>query len=567
MTKGQPREGVRKCLPIGGDVLHWIYLLCLALPFFAGLGDSSIWDSNEAFYVQTPREMMQRDSWMVPYFNGQPRLNKPPLSYWLVALFYGLFETSLLWQRIPMALLALGSVLWLYRIGRELFRPPGIALLAAGILTVTFRYILLARRLFIDILLLFCMLAALALFLRWLRKGSAISFLSSALFLGLAFLTKGPVALMMLVVMLIYLWLNGQAHRLKNAPWLAGLLILVMVSTCWFLLLGLKMGWKPVWDFFIAENWGRFHDLDFGPRRGALFYPSVFLGDFFPWSIFFLGALFAGVGKGEPPGRSRGTPLLLLGLWVGVFLLPLTLSHNKAEHYLLPVYPAAALWTAAYLQRGTCQLALLATASLGLLAAFLIVALAVSTLFANDPLMWIPFLLLFPLGFFLWQRRWRAVTASMALFYAAAFTLYSHPLERYRPVPSLSAAMQRDAGSENFVAGYWGYSAPSLTYYLDRPILRLEKAEEAVGAMQSPTRTYLLLSKDAYLDLNQRLASPLQIVQVGDSLYSKGGLLIEGIRRGRIDILRDGWTQPVYLVTNRTRGGVDLPVCSDPGLQ
>ncbi len=64
-------------------------LLCAAVcPYFVGLGDSAIWDANEAFYVETPREMIERGDYIGPTFNYQPRLNKPVLSYWIVAGFY-----------------------------------------------------------------------------------------------------------------------------------------------------------------------------------------------------------------------------------------------------------------------------------------------------------------------------------------------------------------------------------------------------------------------------------------------------------------------------------------------
>ena len=54
-------------------------------PYFVGLGDSAIWDANEAFYVETPREMIERGDYVNPTFNYEPRFNKPVLSYWIVA--------------------------------------------------------------------------------------------------------------------------------------------------------------------------------------------------------------------------------------------------------------------------------------------------------------------------------------------------------------------------------------------------------------------------------------------------------------------------------------------------
>jgi 4-amino-4-deoxy-L-arabinose transferase-like glycosyltransferase len=50
-------------------------LLAVAIvPYFLDLGGSSIWDANEAFYVETPREMMEQRDYVTPTFNYEPRL-------------------------------------------------------------------------------------------------------------------------------------------------------------------------------------------------------------------------------------------------------------------------------------------------------------------------------------------------------------------------------------------------------------------------------------------------------------------------------------------------------------
>ena len=79
------------------------------MPYFVGLGDSAIWDANEAFYVETPREMIERGDFVSPTFNYEPRLNKPILSYWIVGGFYRLFGISVGVQRLAIAVGAWGS--------------------------------------------------------------------------------------------------------------------------------------------------------------------------------------------------------------------------------------------------------------------------------------------------------------------------------------------------------------------------------------------------------------------------------------------------------------------------
>ena len=62
--------------------------LWLVAPYFLRLGASSLWDANEAFYAEAPREMIASGDFVNPTFNFRPRLNKPPLSYWIVVPFY-----------------------------------------------------------------------------------------------------------------------------------------------------------------------------------------------------------------------------------------------------------------------------------------------------------------------------------------------------------------------------------------------------------------------------------------------------------------------------------------------
>ena len=71
------------------------------------LGNSAIWDANEAFYVETPREMLEANDFLNPTFNYLPRFNKPVLSYWIVAGFYKVFGVSVTVQRFAIALGAL----------------------------------------------------------------------------------------------------------------------------------------------------------------------------------------------------------------------------------------------------------------------------------------------------------------------------------------------------------------------------------------------------------------------------------------------------------------------------
>ncbi|HWL74125.1 MAG TPA: glycosyltransferase family 39 protein, partial [Burkholderiaceae bacterium] len=95
-------------------------LFAAVLPYLLNLGVSSIWDANEAFYAQTPREMIETGDYVTPSFNFQLRMNKPVLSYWNVAASYHLFGISEWSERLPIALGALVIIGTAFGLGRLL---------------------------------------------------------------------------------------------------------------------------------------------------------------------------------------------------------------------------------------------------------------------------------------------------------------------------------------------------------------------------------------------------------------------------------------------------------------
>src|ERR671912_437782 len=147
-----------------GSVLVALLVLACAV-YLVALGNSGIWDANEAFYVETPREMLEANDLVNPTFNYRPRFNKPVLSYWIVAGFYQLLGVSVAVQRLAIALGALILIACAYLLARSGIQDPGSGiqdprsgisdssapLWAAAGLAAAPRLVMFARRIFIDI--------------------------------------------------------------------------------------------------------------------------------------------------------------------------------------------------------------------------------------------------------------------------------------------------------------------------------------------------------------------------------------------------------------------------------
>ena len=138
--------------------------VCL-LALFVGLGRVSMWEPDEARFAEATRQMLARGDILTPWFNDQPRFEKPVGLYWLQLPFVAVLGPSELAARLPVALAGAGCVLFTYLIGCRLFGGQ-VAWIAALALVTCFRVITNARQGLTDIPALFFELIAMHGFLR-----------------------------------------------------------------------------------------------------------------------------------------------------------------------------------------------------------------------------------------------------------------------------------------------------------------------------------------------------------------------------------------------------------------
>ncbi len=525
-----------------------LILALFILPYFIRPGVSTVWDANEAFYVETPREMVESGNWVLPTFNGEPRLNKPPLAYWVVAPFYRFFGVRLLWERMVMAFLAAASILIVFSIGRLCLTRPGSALLAAGIFATTFRLVVVSRRLLIDLLLLFLLMAALLALARWLIDRSPGAFIVACALLGLGFLTKGPVALFPLAALLLFLALHGRLSDLFDAPWVLGAIVLAAVSASWFVVLGLARGWQAVIDFFMQENLGRYLNVDFGPERGYFYYVGVYLADFFPWSVLLpavLIAYFRQRSKSLSPGRLSGFFLI----WCMVYFVVFSFSLNKQEYYILPIYGPAALLLAGTAARvkPTTPWVMGPVAAL-LAVGGLLLALLSHVLFPS-PWFWVPPVLLILCAWPAWQERLLWLSALLSLVFALGAAVYLPDFEDYKPVHALADVIRRETSRRAgpWEAGYYRVTAPSLRFYLDQNILELFDSQEAADALRRPEAVYLITDQTGFDQLHTALGDDLPRIVATQPQFKTSARRLWKILN---DPETSDWTRDVLLVSN-----------------
>ena len=332
---------------------HWIHgviLLALALPYFIHLGTSSIWDANESFYAETPREMLETGDYLSPQFNYQPRAQKPPLTYWAILVSYKILGINEWAVRLPGAIAALGILLFSYGAARALSGPRA-ALIAAAIAATTPRIFILERRLPIDILLLFFLTGTLFFIVRAISKRTLASWLYAYAFAALGFMTKGPIAAIIPGIALLAWMLYSRKLRFSDIRPLQGLAVFICLSLPYYLLIYRAHGWLYIAPFFLGDNLGRFASETMGPSRSVFYYIPIYLSDFFPWSFIGLAALFGLRRKSRAARPFKSVEIGLPVFWCAIVFLIFSLSKNKQEYYIAPMYPAAAVFIAGILDR------------------------------------------------------------------------------------------------------------------------------------------------------------------------------------------------------------------------
>src|SRR5215475_4051112 len=211
-------------------------------------------DRDEPRFAEASREMIERGDYIVPYFNNQLRLDKPPLTYWAQVVTYHIFGENDFAARFPSALAAALTALSIFLWGRRMGGEK-LGWWAAIIFTLSLQTFVHAKAAVADMwLVLFVTIAHWAGYELFQRstlnaqgptqnQGAAASrppwaiwkspFLVFYLSLALGFLAKGPIAwtpLLTVGVVIMYTRSWQVARRFKLV---GGILLMLVIVALW----------------------------------------------------------------------------------------------------------------------------------------------------------------------------------------------------------------------------------------------------------------------------------------------------------------------------------------------
>jgi 4-amino-4-deoxy-L-arabinose transferase-like glycosyltransferase len=321
--------------------------------FFYGLGAFGLLGADEPRYAQVAREMLDRHDWITPTLQGKPWLEKPVLYYWEAMASYSVFGISDSTARLPAAFDAAFMIATIYFFLRR-FRPGSEAdgaLIAAGsAATIGF-----ARGASTDMPLTAMFAIAMLGWYAWYESRKRIGLVIFYVFLGLATLAKGPVAIFFAgAILLMFLAMKRDWRAILPSLWIPGIVLFLAVTLPWYVAVQLR---NPEFFrvFILEHNLGRFGQDLYHHRQPFWFYLPVLLLSLMPWTLWLVLAVAERLRllwseRKEAIAAPEDSWQLFLLIWLLLPVLFFSASQSKLPGYILPAIPAAALLVTEYVR-------------------------------------------------------------------------------------------------------------------------------------------------------------------------------------------------------------------------
>ncbi|MGO4551596.1 ArnT family glycosyltransferase [Lysobacter sp. 2RAF19] len=321
-----------------------VVVLALA---FAFLGTRGLWEPDEGRYVNVALVMLDRGDWLVPMRNEVTgHWTKPPMTYWLIAASVSGFGQHAWAARLPIALAFVVCVACVGWIARHC--APGRAAKACLVFATMLAPACAAQLVTTDFPLAAAEALAMAAFVQS-RFGAdrwrAIAWLGTWAGFGLAFLIKGPPALLPLLAVVALAWWVPSPQRLSWRWHVGAVALFLAIAMPWYIVVVVRH--EGLLAYFLgAEIVDRMASDRFARNGGAfgwaiVYGPMLVLGTL-PWTLALCRWSWrVGVrlrGWRDVAARAVDAPDVLLLAWIALPLLVFCLAQSRLPLYVLPLF-------------------------------------------------------------------------------------------------------------------------------------------------------------------------------------------------------------------------------------
>jgi 4-amino-4-deoxy-L-arabinose transferase-like glycosyltransferase len=221
-------------------VIVFLIALSAGFIFIPFIGNCNLFDWDEVNFAECAREMVVSKNYSQVQINYRPFWEKPPFFIWLQAAAMNIFGINEFAARLPNAICGIFTLVSLFIIGNKFhsqkFGIVWVLMYAATILPhLYFKSGIIDPwfNLFIFLSIYNCILFINNIY----GKREALNALLAGIFLGLAVITKGPAAIVIVgLTLLAYLFWNKKVNYLVSKNFLLFVFSSIISSGAWFLI-------------------------------------------------------------------------------------------------------------------------------------------------------------------------------------------------------------------------------------------------------------------------------------------------------------------------------------------
>ena len=328
-----------------------LVIIVISMVFFMPfLGAVHLFDWDEINFAEIAREMVITGDYLRPQINYVTFTEKPPMFMWMQAVSMNVFGMNEYAARFPNTIAGIITLLLLYTAGSKLYNRK-FGLLWAGAYFGSVLPHLYFRSGIIDPwfnLFIFLGLYQLILYYWYKEKDSNFKFskpkysylVLAGVFTGLGVLVKGPVAFLIVSLVLGVYWVSKKFKFYLNIfDYSVFTLVTVLTASVWFGIVSIMYGPQFTIEFTIRQ-WELFSQQDAGHGGFMGYHFVVLLIGVFPASIFMIRSM-GKITQGFPHQDDMRKWMLML-FWVVLILF--TIVSTKIIHYSsLAYFPMAYL--------------------------------------------------------------------------------------------------------------------------------------------------------------------------------------------------------------------------------
>ena len=327
-----------------------LLILTLAIAvMFANIGGLDVYALDEAKNAEAARAMFETGDYVVPYYNGELRTDKPPLHYYFMAAGYQLFGVNAFGARFFSSVAGIMTIVLTFLFAFKYFGQR-VALFSSLVLLTSLHMAMQFHMSVPDPYLIFFLTWGLFSFYDGYKTNNKWKLLAFYFAIGLGLLTKGPISLGLAgLTVMVFLLLQKDLKLstiLRLQPF-SGVLLSLVIAFPWYYLVHQKTNGEWTNAFFFEHNLNRFSSAMEG-HEGIFLLTFAYV--FILGMLAYLPFVFQSIKNAWLRRKEDSAILFLLSTLIAIIGF-FAISSTKLPNYTTPVYPMLAILIGAYVSK------------------------------------------------------------------------------------------------------------------------------------------------------------------------------------------------------------------------